>query len=407
MNYFEDCRKLEKAFLSDAPFTQTGGFEIRKFDFHSRSYHLLPGAQDYHCSIHDMPLVNSYTYYNEIGFISGNVQIKDVMVTENRDFSYKILVPEGSKKVKKIVFLFHGFNEKHWEKYLAMGKTICEKTGKAVAFFPIAFHMQRARPSWSEKRQMFELSRKRAERFPNILGSSLSNVAISMRLHSMPQRFIWSGLQTYYDVIQLIEECRAGAHPLIHKDFSLDIFAYSIGGFLAQILKLSNCNHYFDHTKVCLFCGGAAFNRMSPVSKFILDSEANVALYSYLIEHFDSFLQKDRLLHHHIEEGHLEGKVFHSLLDYRKMREFREKLFKQAENDFYAIALKKDVVIPTFEVINTLQGAFRDIHIKVDEFDFDYPYTHENPFPLNEKYESQVNLAFNEVFEKICSFLNG
>ena len=49
---------------------------------------------------------------------------------------------------------------------------------------------------------MFKLSEQRKARFPHIVDSSLSNVAISMRLHSMPQRFIWSGLQSYYDVIQ-------------------------------------------------------------------------------------------------------------------------------------------------------------------------------------------------------------
>jgi len=51
---------------------------------------------------------------------------------------------------------------------------------------------------------MFEMSLKRREKYPNIIHSTLSNVAISMRLHSMPQRFIWSGLQTYYDTIQFI-----------------------------------------------------------------------------------------------------------------------------------------------------------------------------------------------------------
>ena len=105
----------------------------------------------------------------------------------------------------------------------------------------------------------------------------------------MSQRFIWSGLQTYYDAIQFIEDCKSGNNEFIDKDFSFNIFVYSIGGFLSQILLLTNYKNYFDNTKLCLFCGGAVFNRISPVSKFILDSEANVALYPYLVEHFDFF----------------------------------------------------------------------------------------------------------------------
>jgi hypothetical protein len=226
-----------------------------------------------------------------------------------------------------------------------------------------------------------------------------------MRLHAMPQRFIWSGLQTYYDVIDFIDECKSGKHEFIKADFEFDIFAYSIGGLLAQILKLSNHKEYFSKAKVCLFCSGSAFNRLSPVSKFILDSEANVALYSYLVEHFDKFLRKDQILNHYIQEDHIEGKVFHSMLDYQKMRDFRESLLKKHEDSIYAITLKKDRVIPSFEVINTLQGAYRDIKIPVDEIDFDRDYTHENPFPANQMDTKQLKADYKMVFDKVCAFL--
>ena len=230
--------------------------------------------------------------------------------------------PKDGQTAKKLIFLFHGFNEKNWDKYYSWGESICRQTGSAVVFFPIAFHMQRAPALWSDPREMFRLSENRKKRFPNVINSSLSNVAISMRLHAMPQRYVWSGLQTYYDIIQLIEEFKEGT-ALVNSDFSLNIFAYSIGGFLAEILKLTNHKNYFSDTKVLLFCGGAVFNRFTPVSKFILDSEANLALYSYLVEHFDSFLAKDARLRHYIEEDHSAGKVLHAMLNYLNLREFR------------------------------------------------------------------------------------
>ncbi|MBN1111315.1 MAG: hypothetical protein JXA53_00175, partial [Bacteroidales bacterium] len=147
-------------------------------------------------------------------------------------------------------------------------------------------------------------------------------------------------------------------------------------------------------------------NRLSPVSKFILDSETNVALYSFFVEHFDNILQNDDLLNHYIKNGHLEGEIFYSMLDYKMKRAFREELLKKYENQIYAITLKKDNVIPSYEVINTLKGAYHNIGIKVDELDFDREYTHENPFPSSIKESDKVVDDFDLVFKKVCEFYN-
>jgi len=406
MDYQNCYIKFKKGLTANQPKIKVDEIEIHKLPFTSNSHNLLPGNKSYFCEKHQLPFEDTISYFNDIGTIESGVHIKDVFVKENQQFSYYILKPAGTKKIKKVTFLFHGLNEKNWEKYLPWGKAISEQTNSAIVFFPIAFHMDRAPLSWSEKRKMFQLSEQRKLKFPNVVNSSLSNVAISMRLHAMPQRMIWSGLQTYYDVIQFIENCKNDNHPLIAKDFNFNIFAYSIGGLLAEILKLSNYKNYFTNTKLCLFCSGAVVNRISPVSKFILDSEANIALYAYLAEHFNKFLEKDKLLHHYIEEDHFEGEVFNAMLEYQKKREFRENLFKKVENQVYALALQKDVVIPPFEVMNTLQGAFRAIKIKVDLLDFNYNYTHENPFPLTEDNQSLVNESFNLVFDKVSAFFN-
>lgn len=405
MNYAEHYMNLRKAFSNADPVTEFENIEIRKYPFQSGSYEMLPGKQDYYCKTHNKNFTDNLLFYNDIGTIQYDVHMKDVYVKENHDFDYYIMKPKGSVPAQKVIFLFHGFNEKNWDKYLPWAEALCERTQKTVVLFPIAFHMQRAPLPWSEKRKMFDLSKKRRERYPNIVHSTLSNVAISMRLHSMPQRFIWSGLETYHDVVQFIEDCRKGANDQIDQNFTFDLFAYSIGGLLAQILKLSNHKGYFTDSKVCLFCSGAVFNRLSPVSKFILDSEANVALYSYLVEHFESFLRKDAHLCHYIEE-HREGKVFQSMLEYQKMRTFREDLLRQYKKQIYAISLKKDYVIPSFEIINTLQGAFRDINIRVDEHDFEYQYTHENPFPIQQSHAENVEREFNLIFDKISGFLS-
>lgn len=406
MNYSESYAELKKLFASSETKREYDTIELHDLKFESASCAILPGIEEYTCDIHNVTFKEEFSFYTEIGTIDKDVHIKDIYVEENKGFNYQIIKPKGTNKVKKAAFLFHGFNEKDWSKYLPWAKAICDGTGSAIILFPIAFHMQRAPKHWSNLREMYRLSEHRKEKFPNIVHSTLSNVAISMRLHTMPQRFIWSGLQTYYDVIQLITDIKKDNNKHIDKDFQFDIFAYSIGGFLAQILKLANYNNYFENSKVCLFCTGATFNRLSAVSKFILDSEANVALYSYLVEHFDKMLERDNVLHHYIKEDHLEGKIFSSMLDYQKMREFREGLLKKYEHQIYAISLTKDEVIPAFEIMNTLKGAYRKINIRMDEMDFEYDYIHENPFPSKTVDPNKVDESFKKVFEKVCEFFN-
>ena len=86
---------------------------------------------------------------------------------------------------------------------------------------------------------------------------------------------------------------------------------------------MTNHRNYFDKSKLVMFCGGPVFNRLSPVSKFILDSQANVALYSYIVEHLDSHLKKDEKLRHYLC-GCPEGISFRSMLNYGLMSDLRE-----------------------------------------------------------------------------------
>lgn len=329
---------------------------------------------------------------------------KDAEILENVKFRYHILMPKKEKRTHAFIFLFHGFNEKYWAKYLPWAKYMVEKTGKSVVMFPIAFHMNRAPAIWSDPHEMYNVSEQRKERHPDVICSSLSNVAISTRLHNKPQRFIWSGLQTYYDVIDFVERIKMGLHPVIVPGAGIDFFSYSIGTFLGEILMMTNKNGYFSHSKYATFCGGAVFNRLSPVSKFILDSEANVSLYSYVVEHLESHMKRDEVLRHYMN-AHLEGVNFRCMLNYKTLTGFREDRFRELSDQFYVIALAKDEVVPAYEIINTLQGIDRDIPIPIETLDYPYKYTHEDPFPIIPKIADQVDEQFHLTFDKICDFL--
>ena len=388
MKYLDLYEHLKnKISLDEDRIALGGGMSVHNFTYQSRNTALLPEGHG-------------------PGEPRGDIlDVADAMVSENASFRYHVFKPDRVRKSDGMVLLFHGFNEKHWHKYLPWAARILEITGKTVVLFPIAFHMNRAPAAWSDPRLMYQVSKRRREEFPDILNSSLLNAAISSRLQRNPQRFIWSGLQTYHDVRDFVESCRRGEHPLFEKEFSVDIMAYSIGGFLSQVLLLSNPDGLFTGTKLFMFCGGPVFNRISPVSKFILDSEANVRLYSFLVEHLESHLKHDPRLLACLDDGSESGVAFRSMLSYKSMADFREERLRAMSPRISAIALARDEVIPPYEVENTLNGRNRDIPIRVETYDFPYSYKHEDPFPAQAGISSEVNESFCSVFEKVGIFL--
>ncbi len=406
MAYHDDYQYLkDKIDLNrDQIALEDAGLLIRNFSFESKHYNILPGESSYH----DQGITFSRTpdFQHAISpEINELLNLADSQVNENRFFRYSLFMPYGKSVAGDVIVMLHGLNEKNWIKYYPWAKNLVEKTGKAVLLFPIAFHMNRAPAEWSNMRMMNDLKYIRQSLFPAIAGSSFANVAMSTRLHILPLRFFWSGLETYYDAIRLITQIREGKHPAIHPGAGVNIFAYSIGTFLSEVLLMSNTDGFFDRSKLFMFCGGPVFNRMSPVRKTIIDSEANIALYAFFLEHLDNYLKNDARLAHYFSPRHPEGMVFKSMIDYTKMLEFREEKIAAISSRLMAVALKKDRVVPSYEVLNTLTGAGGDIPTPVKVVDFDFPYTHENPFPLNPKYHDEVDAEYERIFSLAADFL--
>jgi pimeloyl-ACP methyl ester carboxylesterase len=377
---------------------------IYNLPFESAHYKILPGENEYDDNGLKFPKTPDYRHaispeINEI------LNLADSKVHENRFFKYTVFKPDGDHQSKGVIILFHGLNEKNWDKYFAWAKSLMQKTGKTVALFPIAFHINRAPADWADVRTMQDLKYVRQELFPAVVGSSFANVAISTRLHILPQRFFWSGLQTFYDVVQFVKNIRTGKHPLFAGDATVDFFAYSIGAFLAQVLLMQNPEGLLTNSRLFIFCGGPVFNRMAPVQKTIIDSEASIALYSFFLEHLDTYLKTDSRLRHYFSQAHPEGMVFKSMVDYNKMIAFREKKLTAISNRVKAVVLREDKVVPWYEAVNTLKGIERNIPIQVEILDFDYPYTHENPFPVQDKLSEAVHNSFEEVFTDAAAFL--
>ncbi len=382
---------------------------VDNIDFLSTHCHILPGSPVHHCVQHNFKPSN-VDYGGSPCTDDADILLRghDADIEENRQFTIHIFSPAAGQGNPEAILLFHGFNEKSWQKYFPWAQALVEQTGMSVILFPIAFHMNRAPLAWSDRRLMFAESEKRVAQCPGIYASSFVNAAISIRLQTNPQRFLWSGLQSYYDVVQFIENTRQGLYPILGTTTRFHLFAYSIGGLLAQTLLMTNPGGHFETSKLCLFCSGAAFSRMTPVNKAIMDSETEQALYRYIIRYLDQHLAGDPWMAHFLQEPelHPEGYNFLSLLNYNKLCDERETAFRRLANRIYAIALENDSVIPYYEVASTLQGRKRDIPIRVDTDHFIYPYKHEEPFPARESIATEVNEAFQTTFSKFSEFYN-
>jgi len=409
MSYVKEFEILKKRFDNktrkiDLP---EFGMEIINVPFESENFMILPGEDSYNCKLHQTNFSNGHKVNMEgvSKEVAAVLKVDDSKIKENRYFNFPLFKMKNAPDSKDVIILFHGLNEKSWDKYLPWAKKLLELTGKNVLMFPLAFHMNRTPREWIDPRLMRKVSEEKKRLFPRTKFSSIANAAINMRLQFMPLRFLWSGLQSLYDVIQLVRLIKNGAIPSVSRDAGIDLFAYSIGSFLAEILLMLDPEKFFSDSKLFNFCGGPVLTRTSPVSKYILDSETNLSIYTFFIEYLDNEIEKNERLSHYFGPDHPEGEIFRSMIDYQKMKGEREKRFRELSGRIMALGLKKDEVIPPFEIINTLKGEERKIPIKVKIEDFDYKYDHVIPFPFNWNIEDKVDTAFNKTFKIASKFL--
>lgn len=339
---------------------------------------------------------------------TGSLAIRDESVRENRSFTYPVVLPSGERRANGAILLFHGLNEKSWVKYLPWAKRLAVSTGKAVLLFPIAFHMNRAPAAWSNPRLMVRVAAERQQRFAPLAASSFVNAALSDRLQSSPERFLHSGLQTYYDVAKLLSEIREGRHPLLAPGARIDLFGYSIGAFLAEVLLFADPGGHLSESKAFLFCGGATLGGMEPVSRYILDSRAGQELASYFGGRLDAELASDSPMSRLFERIQSLGTIFRSLLDLDRLKSFRESKLLTLGRRIIAVALAKDQVVPADAVARTLSTNLegeRMAAARIRLLDFSHPYSHENPFPILPQFAAEIARSFEGLFSLASDFL--
>lgn len=328
----------------------------------------------------------------------------DASIKENQEFTYHIFTPRGMHKSDHAIMLLHGLNEKSWKKYLPWALSLTLKTGAPVILFPMAFHMNRAPSSWSQPRLMQNLMQFRTGVIKQLSKSSFINAALSHRLDSFPHRFYLSGYQTANDMFKLIQSIRNGSHPYFEKDTRVDLFAYSIGAFLAQNMLIADDNKLLRDSKIVLFCGGSVFQDMDGESKLIMDSSAFNKLVTYFINNLETDIEKSKPYTHLLKTSSL-GRAFRSMIGFEHNREVREAVFRENADRIKVIGLKKDKVIPTDKIIETMIGKNKDIKPHLEIYDPPFEYSHEIPFPVGRNgNDLQIDNCFEEIFSNSARF---
>jgi hypothetical protein len=331
--------------------------------------------------------------------VSGNIfSGTDYSISENLTFSYPIVIPADESH--KVILMLHGLNERSWDKYLMWAEVLAEMTGSYVILFPISFHINRSPVSWKDPRSMLRFLKEKSSTRGETRSSSFANIALSNRLSDDPRRFLKSGYQTVYDLVKLIKQINAGQHTVIPAESNVNIFAYSIGAFLAEIIMMANPDGLFSGSKLFMFCGGSVFSNMKGESKLIMDKLAYEKIYNYYLERFEEEIKARGSVLDHLVSGRI-GMAFRSMIDFNRFRDTREKALHSLEDRIYSIGLKKDTVIPAAGIVKTLNKNCR-----LEVIDFTHDYTHENPFPvINNNGHSEVDRSFEKVFEPACRFL--
>jgi hypothetical protein len=277
-------------------------------------------------------------------------------------------------------------------------------TDSYVILFPISFHINRSPDSWKDPRAMIPFMKDRNSSFGEINMSSFANIALSNRLTEDPMRFFNSGYQTVSDITKLLLTIRNGEHQIIPRSKKINIFAYSIGAFLAEILVMGNPENLFSESKLFIFCGGSVFSNMRGSSKLIMDSLAFDRVYSYYLNDFEKSITGKSPLVDFLRTSQI-GLAFRSMIDLGRLKTFRENVLKKMLNQIHSITLIKDTVIPSAGVVATL-NSFNKSDV-VDVWDFPYTYSHENPFPVLEfPFSKKVDYWFERVFSEARSFLS-
>lgn len=338
---------------------------------------------------------DSRTELNNIPFVA----INDGNIQENFRFQCPVFVPlNGQKSFSNAILLLHGLNERSWNKYLVWAEKMCIDLQRPVILFPIAYHINRSPAEWVNPRAVSNIIDERKTNFGHDRALSFANVSLSQRLTELPIRFFNSGYQSLRELEILAHKIKMGKISLFDEACHIDVFAYSIGAFLAQITFMVNRNNLFGASKLYLFCGGSIFSAMQGRSRSIMDGAAFERLLDFYTHRF-----RIADFEHMMDSKTLQ--MFYAMIAPDRLPETRENFYGEMSTRLSGISLFNDKVIPYSGVVQAM-GEIR-AQQTIQLHDFEYEYSHENPFPIGANFDATlVNQSFETTMANAISFLS-
>ena len=323
---------------------------------------------------------------------------RDEQVAENRGFTYNIFVPHGcSEPFDRATILLHGLNERSWGKYLTWADSLAYQTRRPVILFPLAFHMNRTPAEWYNPRRTLLWHKLRSSANPDNTEASFANVTLSARISEDPRRFYTSGIESCYNLSQLLAQIERGDHPLFRASTHCDLFGYSIGAMAAQVMMLANPDGLLDESRLFIFMGGSSFNKMNGLAKNILDGSSFEALHRYYGNDFINSAPSTGA-------GSEFDRAFRLLLRPDHLRTEREAALTALGDRVHIITMRHDKVMTT-EGATCLYPTNLAGEI-IEERDFPFEYSHQAPFPSGPQSNNpDVARSFTSIFDTAAEFL--
>ncbi|MFA7116774.1 MAG: DUF6051 family protein [Bacteroidales bacterium] len=322
-------------------------------------------------------------------------KISDDKISENSSFYYYIFYPKDVKKSKRCILIFHGLNERTWDKYVNWAEYLAINTNRPVILFPMAYHINRSPFNWFQGRAALPWTIKRRILFPQAKKATFFNMALSSRITISPERFYISGRESVYNINQLANDIRSGSMDIFAPECTIDFFSYSIGALLSEVIlisdKMKSNESLFSDSRVFMFCGGNLFENMDGKAKEILDEKAFASLKDYYLTEFIKREPADEI-----------EKAFQIMLSESKYTKERIEFFDSMRDKLHIIMLKQDYVIPYKGIDKTIGQHNMDL---VELMDFPYEYSHQKLFLVNNKNDADlVYNNFKMVFDKAVNF---
>ncbi len=357
------------------------GADLYNIQFHSRNAHFLLGCGEYQCAEHDVRFPGEPAELLPV----------DAEIQENLHFRYPLLRESGDiRKRDRLTIILHGLNERSYGKYVPWAYHLWKRTGAPVILFPMTFHINRVPSDW------FRLVPESLARRKAIEGNDLVhrfNAIMSERLETRPERFFWGALQTFWDVVDLARQIRAGAHPHFEADARIDFLGYSAGGFVALALMLDDPARLFRDSRAALFATAGAVRDLNLASPLIVDMAAETAMMKMYVRQLD---QRFTPRMHHWIDHHSEARWLRAFCGLRPDREMLETRMREIAPRMTGIANAADAVFPTGTMCNTLQGVRRDTGVRVEELQLGI---HENPFACADLQQPERRLVLDVLDE--------